>query len=274
MSGLLSNAQRWHAKKRIIKLLVPYILWTLVYSILNSYQSIRLLPQKFLIGLLTASSAAVMYYVFVYMQLTLLIPAIGKLASSKFYLLGFLISPLEILIMKTIPSLAGRPFDKWLTMIIDVSCLGWFTYFYLGYILGNGLIKLKKYSTNIYIYTLAIGLVWQFAEGYFYYYRGIINCGTQQKLSSVFCGYIICIIAYKYLMSEGHKGLRILKVLGDLSFGIFFAHLAVIKVLNQMPKYANLIIFPFNAFVVIVITVLGIDVCKKVLGKYSRYLAF
>lgn len=110
-------------------------------------------------------------------------------------------------------------------------------------------------------------------EGYFYYFRGIINCGTQQKLSSVFTGYIICIIAYKYLMSEGHKGLRILKALGDLSFGIFFAHLAVIKVLNQMPKYTGLIIFPFNAFVVIVITVLGIDVCKEVLGKYSRYLA-
>lgn len=152
LSGLLSNAQRWHAKKRIIKLLVPYILWTFVYSILNSYQSMRLLPQNFLMGLLTASSAAVMYYVFVYIQLTLLIPAIDKLASSKFYLLGFLISPLEILIMKTIPSLAGCPFDKWLTMIIDVSCLGWFTYFYLGYILGNGLIKLKKYSTNIYTY--------------------------------------------------------------------------------------------------------------------------
>lgn len=152
LSGILSNAQRWHAKKRIIKLLVPYILWTFVYSMLNSYQSIRLLPQNFFIGLLTASSAAVMYYVFVYIQLTLLIPAIDKLSRSKFFLLGFLISPLEILIMKTIPSLSGHPFDKWLTMIIDVSCLGWLTYFYFGYILGNGLIKLKRYSTNIYMH--------------------------------------------------------------------------------------------------------------------------
>ncbi len=75
-------------------------------------------------------------------------------------------------------------------------------------------------------------------------------------------------------MSEGQKSLQILKSLGDLSFGIFFAHLAVIKVLNQIPKYKGLVKFPFNAFAAIVLTVLGIDACKRVLGKYSRYLAF
>lgn len=152
LSGMLSDSNRWHVKKRITKILIPYIFWTFIYSLFNSYRSLPLFPQNFLKSLITASSAPVMYYVFVYIQLTLLIPAIDKLARSKFSLLGFLISPLEILIMKTIPALSGYEFNGLITSVIDVSCIGWFIFFYLGYILGNEIIIPNRYNIYIYIY--------------------------------------------------------------------------------------------------------------------------
>jgi surface polysaccharide O-acyltransferase-like enzyme len=137
LSGMLSDSNSWHVKKRIMKILIPYILWTFIYSLFNSYRSLFLFPQNFFKSLITASSAAVMYYVFVYIQLTLLIPVIDKLARSKSSLLGFLISPLEILFMKTIPVLFGYEFNRLITNVIGISCIGWFIFFYMGYVLGN-----------------------------------------------------------------------------------------------------------------------------------------
>jgi hypothetical protein len=57
-------------------------------------------------------------------------------------------------------------------------------------------------------------------------------------------------------------------------FWHFFAHLAVIKVLNQIPRYNDIMVFPMNAAITIIATLLVILVGKKVLGRYSCYLAF
>ena len=52
--------------------------------------------------LLTGQSSAIMYYIFVYIQFTLLIPLIDRIAKSKFKYWGFIISPLEIIIMRLV----------------------------------------------------------------------------------------------------------------------------------------------------------------------------
>lgn len=39
LSGMLSNANNWNLKKRIVKVAIPYTLWTLIYVILYNYRN-------------------------------------------------------------------------------------------------------------------------------------------------------------------------------------------------------------------------------------------
>ena len=140
LSGMLSNVEKWNPNSRIVKVVIPYIIWTFLYVVLYFYKTPSEIPTLYVKSLLTGNVAAMMYYIFVYCELTLLIPLIDKLAKSKYRLCGFLISPLEIIIMRLLPILTGYRMNPFISGIMGVSCLGWFTYYYLGYMLGNKLI--------------------------------------------------------------------------------------------------------------------------------------
>ncbi len=272
LSGILSSAERWNPKKRILKVAIPYVLWTIIYVVISNAKNPTNIPVAFIKNLITAGSAAVMYYVFVYCEFTLLIPIIDKLGRSKYKWFGFLITPLEIIIMKLIPLVTGYEVNKYIAIIMNVSCLGWFTYYYLGYLLGNGLIKIKLPTSKIFIIWVgAIGL--QIAEGLWYFSMGEQNCGTQLKLSAILTGVLFVLLGYRYLEAEKAPAPLFLHVLGDYSFGIFFSHLAVMSVLRHLPYYNKIAVFPLNALIAISVSFLCVIIGKKLLGKYAKYLA-
>lgn len=70
LSGMLSSAERWHPKKRIKKVAIPYSIWTLVYVIMNNVNNPANIPMSFVKNLLMAGATATMYYVFIYCELT------------------------------------------------------------------------------------------------------------------------------------------------------------------------------------------------------------
>ena len=113
MSAMLSSVEKWNPKKRIMKVVIPYVIWTLIYVLLRNFKSPTAIPIDFVKCLLTAKSAAVMYYIFIYCEFTLLIPVIDKLARSKYKYIGFLISPLEIIAMRLIPLMMGITINPW-----------------------------------------------------------------------------------------------------------------------------------------------------------------
>ena len=143
LSGLLSTANNWHPWKRIKKIQIPYVIWSFIYVVLYNYKFPKQIPFIFMKQLLTGSSAAVMYYVFVYCEFQLLIPIIDKLAKSKYKWIGFVISPIEIIFMRMIPIICGFEWNLFISRAMSLSCLGWFSYFYLGYLLGNGILEVK-----------------------------------------------------------------------------------------------------------------------------------
>ena len=70
-------------------------------------------------------------------------PLIDRIARSKYKYLGFLISPLEIIFIRLIPLITGYQMNEYFKIVMSISCLGWFTYYYLGYLLGNKIIQLQ-----------------------------------------------------------------------------------------------------------------------------------
>lgn len=272
LSGMLSNASNWNPKKRIIKVLIPYVLWTLIYSVMYNIDNPVCIPIVFVKNLLIGKAAAVMYYIFIYCEFTLLIPFIDRLAKSKFKYCGFLFTPIEIVIMRSLPLITGLETNKYIAIIMSISCLGWFTYFYLGYLVGNKLISISPTSTNITVLWM-ISILFQIAEGFYYYTLGYENCGTQLKLTSIISGVLFALMAYNYVIHGTTRNVKVLELLGDNSFGIYFSHIAVMAVIGHIPVYTRYISYPITAVITIVLTTICVLIGKKILGKYSKHLA-
>lgn len=272
LSGLLSDVNKWNPKKRVVKAVIPYVLWTCVYVVIFNYKTISDIPIIFLKNLITGGAAAIMYYIFVYCELTLLIPLVDKLARSKYRYLGLLISPMEIIFFRLLPLVMGIEMNRYLVIIRGISCLGWFTYFYLGYLFGNNIIKVNV-STKKWGILLSIAIIFQMAEGYWYLSMGETNCGTQLKISAIITGTIFVVMVYNFIDAEKECNSKSLKLLGDYSFGIYFSHLAVMAILGKIPYYSECIYYPLNAVVTIFVSVICVLIGKKILGKYSKYLA-
>ena len=273
LSGLLSTANNWNPKKRIVKIIIPYFIWTFIYSVIYCYNRLDNVPLHFVKYLITASAPAMMYYVYVYIQCTLLIPLIDRMAKSKLWILGLAVSPLEIVVFRLIPLVCNIEFHSYIRIIMRISCLGWFSFFYLGYLLGNNNIKICISAKVIAVFWL-FSVVFQIAEGYLYYILGSDDCGTQLKITAVLSGFLLIILSYKYIFSNQDFMIAAIKRLGDISFGIFFSNIAVMRGLELIPGYSKAVHFPINAFLNLIVCSFFVVVCKTILGKKGKYLAF
>lgn len=276
LSGMLSDAKRWNPMKRLKKILIPYMIWTFVYSLALSYKHPDRIIRTYFHSLIFGDSAAIMYYVFVYCELTLLIPLIDKLARSRYKYLGFMISPTEIICMRLIPIVFGIQVNKYISALTELSCLGWFTYFYLGYLLGNHLIKTSATARVRTVAGLwAISILLQMLEGYWYLSMGVANCGTQLKLSAVLSGSLFCILVFNYLLeSDSARAPSLLVTSGNYSFGIYFSHLLIQKFLTRIPEYTDYVLYPFSAVILVMVSLAVVIVGRRILGRFARYIAF
>ena len=269
LSGLLSNNNHWRPWHRIKKVLIPYVIWSLIYTILYNHSVIIHRPQIILINLITGQSAAIMYYIFVYCELTLFIPLIERLAKSKYKTLGFLVSPCEIILIRLIPMVLGFKLPNVVNIIIHVSCVGWFTYYYLGYLIGNNYLRYKEINTKMLVIGVCGGLVLQVIEGYIYFNIETSNCGTQLKLSAIITGLLLSIIALKFIKSRVQVKMQLIHLIGDYSFGIYFSHLAIMFGLEHF----NISLpYPINACIVVCLSLGFVLIMNRVLGKYAKYI--
>ena len=272
LSGMLSSIDTWNPIKRIRKVLIPYVIWTFIYTVLNGARFPKQIAVEFFLSLLLGNSAPMMYYCFIYCELTILLPLVDILAKSKYRLLGFCVTPTEIILLRLVPLVFGMNVNSSFQTILNLSCVGWFMYYYLGYLLGNKLIEIKLSTRTILILLLA-SIPIQVLEGYWYYIIGDINCGTQLKLSAILTGSLFSILAYKLIYSKRISA-SFLKILGDHSFGVYFSHIAVMKCLEFIPRYSELCVFPLNAGVTVIVSLILVQFLRKLFGKYAMLFAF
>ena len=93
LSGYLTSIDNsdWKSfyKKRIFRVIIPYIIWTLLYTT-ASFIGDSINFKKYIINLFSTKAAPTLYYIFVYIQFVLLTPILGKLAKSKYNWIGWL----------------------------------------------------------------------------------------------------------------------------------------------------------------------------------------
>lgn len=202
-------------KKRILRVGIPYIIWTFIYTIPNF--SLFHLARN----LVTAEAAPNLYYIFVYIQFVLLTPLPGKLAKSDKRWLGWLVSPVSIILFKYIGLFTGTSLNTYVSLLWGDSCLGWFTYYYLGLLLGNNLIT-ESFNIKTLFALFLVSLPLQIAEGYGWFQLGVVNCGSQLKLISLLTSSLFLLVSYCYIKDDRIRFTpKVLSFIGDYSFGIY-----------------------------------------------------
>ena len=274
LSGYLSKIENnnWLGfyRKRILRVLIPYVIWTIIYSL----QSIQNGGGKILLfNILTTKAAGHLYYIFIYIQFVLLTPLLGKLAKSKYRHIGWIIAPISIIIFKYSQFINGVESNRIISLMWSIACLGWLTFYYLGLLLGNHIIELNyslKKLTLLYVLSILIQMI----EGYIWLKLGDINGGSQLKLSSLLTSSIFAMITYTLLERRKFDADRYkhLCVIGNFSFGIYLCHILIIRILSITP-YFGYIPYPLTSFVVVILSFSFCYIVNEVCGKQqSRWL--
>lgn len=271
LSGYLTKIdnQDWPKlySRRILRVLIPYFIWTIFYTLPSTNL------KEYIFNLVTTQACPTFYYIFVYIQFVILTPVLGKLAKSKYHWFGFVIAPISIVLYKYPIIFFDLQPSGYVNILWDVSCLGWFTYYYLGILLGNRIIDLSyKLKSLVLLYLLSLLL--QVLEGYILFCCDVPNCGSQIKLSSLLTSSIFLLMAYKYIIAPNqNKQNKILQYIGDHSFGIYIVHILVIQSLLRFVPYYTFLPFVINTIVVLAITIIVVYIGKKLCGlKVSRWV--
>lgn len=273
LSGYLTSAEgikSWKAfyKRRIFRVLLPYIIWSMVYTI--AYMDFRV--EVFIFKLLTGQCCGIYYYIIVYIQLVLITPMLLKLVKMNNWWF-LLITPIAIgiqywLVFKGTP--LSFPYNA-------ITCPVWLSYYYFGILARNKKSVILPKGFRIWILTVII----QIMEGFVWYKFGNINMATTQiKISSLLTSFAtINLILYfeknykcntlyfrnKYF--DKFKGIMV--ELGDMSFGIYLSHILLIGVLNKLFNgiFPILMEFPISTMVVIFIEIFCIRLIKLIVNR-------
>ena len=88
-----------------------------------------------------------------------------------------------------------------MSLVWNICCLGWFTYYYLGIMCARGYVRVEGYRPLILVAVYLLTLSVQIAEGYAWLQAGYANIGSQLKLSSLASGAVAMLLASCYLHS-------------------------------------------------------------------------
>ena len=82
-----------------------------------------------------------------------------------------------------------------------------------------------------------------------------------------------CLLLYRFIDDPTPVQNRLLKLLEDYSFGIFFSHLVIKWFIKHIPGYETYLPFPINGLLILGLTLALVLLGKRILGRYGKYLA-
>lgn len=250
----ISNVKEFY-KKRIIRVAIPYLIWSFVYIIYARDFSIKSIIYKLILG----QACVPYYYIIVYVQMVLLTPVLFKLIDKKII---YLITPVFLCVLSLLNILGkniGFPYNA-------ITFLTWIIYYFYGLRLRNKELKINL-NKNVILYILFIVL--SIVEGFYWNKQGNYSLAiSQTKLTSMFTTIFFINIAMA-LKDKIKCNCRALKVIGDCSFGMYLTHLLFLYVVGY--RISNILL---RYIVVVVITAVFVGIANKILGDKSKYLGF
>lgn len=248
-------------KSRSEKILIPYILWSVFYTVLTYFFAKHHFSTDFIYNFIFGKSFYHLYFISIIIQFCLLFPFLKLIRLKNDFLMLFLIFLLNffyILVFKSseIPLLSER------------ASLGfWIFYFFFG-IYFNRIIKLlPKFNTK----TLCIFFIFVFSLMNLEFFLIETTFNSTRIINLFFAPAIFFILFFIF----NKFNCNILNIIGEFSMGIYLIHPLVIIVLTKLLGlkliFSNPITFMFIIFFsTLAITFLMIMIIRNL--PYSKFL--
>ena len=211
-------------KKRIKRLILPYITWSIVYVFLLPIITTGNPSDRWAFYLLTGYGP--LYFLLALTQFTIIAPLIQKYKNNPIANFFFwLVTPAYLVFYYTFNFHNGYEFKP-----EQFLCFPWFAVYYLG-------LKLQQHDNRQNIAQLTslfgcmfIALLYSMIEGIMIdHYSGIYSFAISQiTTGSILYSIVVCLIFHKVFINrpEGSKP-TILSRIGDYSMGIFLMHIFI-----------------------------------------------
>lgn len=129
--------------RRLRKCLIPYVLWSFLCAGING--TIR----TFIPDIFFSKCNGICYFTLVYVQMVILTPFAYKLLDSKLNWVGWLITPITILLIRYVCVITNIPLGFQFQGELFAF---WFIFYYLGLALGNHYYEIKM-KRNVLLWT-------------------------------------------------------------------------------------------------------------------------
>ena len=226
---------RWgYLKNRGGRLIVPFLLWSTLYTIKNVIFGGTYSWKEVLFAFVTGQSAAPLYYILVMLQLMLLTPSLVRIENKQWL---YAVTPIYLcglygwnFCFGSTPPLYGTIFPAWLI------------FYLLGMDAKKG--KLESWSTKVSIAWVAVGLLLALVESFALLKAGCSRAFacSQIKFSSFIYAGAIVLLLVKNQQLEGRLSNfeSALGKVGDDSYGIFYSHMMVMYAVSKILRITGL----------------------------------
>lgn len=237
LSGLLTPADKCadisgFYKRRIGKILIPYILWSCIYLIASR----QIDPVVIIKSLCLGTAAAQMYYLLVYAQMVLLTPLIYKALNSKCGWLLWLITPMT-LVLREIAVCRGSA----MTAVFSVFFGSWLLYYMLGLrwrVIANTLGEHLWTTMCVMVVALALQMI----SAWYWNKSGNFSVATSQlKVTAMITSLAVIVFAMQMttLVRGKVSQCHLIILIGDCSYGVYLCHLLVLTCIRKVCELAN-----------------------------------
>lgn len=239
LSGYLTKLEidtKQFYKKRLLTVLLPYLIFTVAYSAPAMLSSTVVDATKVLCkNLITSSAKMHLYYLVVYAELVLLTPLLVKIAKQKKRLFDIAIMSIQPLFILCVYLGAINhdifKISPWYVIVFPA----WMAYYYFGLLVGNRYKNIKaSYKTLLLLFF--VGAALQISEGFVWRQLTPMKdlCISQLRITALIQNIPGLLLITKFIRSKKETRNKLLEKIGDASFGIYLLHPAFIMVCDKI----------------------------------------
>lgn len=218
--------------RRLQRLLVPYIIWSLLYLGLRGK-----LHQNILETLITGGASWQLYYIIVLLQCVMLTPMLVKFNGGGLIL--SVIAFLGYMLIKYVYLWQGM---KWLSFPLCVEYLPFYT---LGILAGNSTERMKLKGSKISMFGIPLFAGVSFVEAAIWNNQGKQAMAMSQGKVASYCFAMSVVLFFLVRATNINEETvirfsnRVLIKIGNLSYGIFFVHMLFVYVIQKVWNFMN-----------------------------------
>lgn len=257
---------RTFLKRRLSRILIPYLIWSLVFIVLVSIHERSFSISGALWKLVLGQAQAQYYFIVMLLQFYVLMPLFSRLADAKHGLRWALLIHLGFGGLLYWSRLYCKGMSS---SYYQLPFLAWFLYFYLGVFLRRNPARLDRLSVPLLSVLLGLSVVLSFVESAillrFDYFEIAVS---SYKLSSYGYSTFLLLLLLKL---KTIRWPRFLIILGDYSFGLYLIHTVVYRTFNFFAKRVHFL-FNVQPLYQVLLTVLTLSVCSGIIWVVRKKL--